>query len=269
MSRTGTVASLFAHDPEPRLSMHPRDLQVRGIGEGELAKVASRRGHVFLKAGADPDLPPGTAYIPMHWGARFLGGEGRRGINELTLAALDPSSKQPELKHCAVQVAPAELPWRLMAFGYARDTAALLNSLDWAMSCAPYAARTLIGRDRAGVRLSLAAREPLGDDLLQRIDAAFGLESLHTVRDRELSRRMAYDGEELRAARLCGDARVDRLAGELLPRGRTVCNCFDVAESEIDAFLVRSASLEALQATLKCGTNCGSCLPELRRKLLA
>ena len=52
-------------------------------------------------------------------------------------------------------------------------------------------------------------------------------------------------------------------------RGRTVCNCFDVAESEIDAFAIKSRSLAELQAAFKCGTNCGSCLPELRRKLAA
>jgi assimilatory nitrate reductase catalytic subunit len=53
------------------------------------------------------------------------------------------------------------------------------------------------------------------------------------------------------------------------PRGRTLCNCFDVAESEIDAFLATSKSLAGLQASLKCGTNCGSCLPELRRRIAA
>jgi assimilatory nitrate reductase catalytic subunit len=62
-------------------------------------------------------------------------------------------------------------------------------------------------------------------------------------------------------------------------RGRTLCNCFDVAEAEIDAFLARSnsprsnsspsISLQALQASLKCGTNCGSCLPEVRRRIAA
>jgi len=53
------------------------------------------------------------------------------------------------------------------------------------------------------------------------------------------------------------------------PRGRTLCNCFDVAESEIDAFLATSKSIAELQARLKCGTNCGSCLPELRRRIAA
>ena len=49
-----------------------------------------------------------------------------------------------------------------------------------------------------------------------------------------------------------------------------VCNCLDVTELEIAATLARcSGSIEVrlaqLQATLKCGTQCGSCLPALRR----
>ncbi len=48
-------------------------------------------------------------------------------------------------------------------------------------------------------------------------------------------------------------------------RGRIVCNCFDVSENEIRADLAAGLGLAALQNRRKCGTNCGSCLPELRR----
>jgi assimilatory nitrate reductase catalytic subunit len=53
-------------------------------------------------------------------------------------------------------------------------------------------------------------------------------------------------------------------------RGAIVCTCFDVAEAEVRAELgaasdTASNALARLKQTLKCGTNCGSCLPELRR----
>ena len=59
---------------------------------------------------------------------------------------------------------------------------------------------------------------------------------------------------------------------QLQSRGRQVCSCFDVGESAIDTFLAGcSGSAEArqagLQQALQCGTNCGSCLPELRRRV--
>ena len=55
--------------------------------------------------------------------------------------------------------------------------------------------------------------------------------------------------------------------------GRIVCNCFEVAEGEIASQLTAlpgssQAALIALQTNLKCGTNCGSCLPELKRLAL-
>ena len=251
MSRTGTIASLFAHEPEPRVTLHPGDLAALGIAAGELVKLASRRGHVFLRAAADPDLARGLAYVPMHWGARFLGGAGRLGINELMLGALDPSSRQPELKHCAVRMERAALPWRLVASGYAQDAAALVEALGPLMSATPYAMRTLAGRDRAEVRLSLAAEYSPGEDFLRRVRAAFGPDGV------------------LREVRLSAGEPWLRDPGLPGPRGRTVCNCFDVAEDDIERFLGTSKSLEALQASLKCGTHCGSCVPELRRMVAA
>ena len=101
----------------------------------------------------------------------------------------------------------------------------------------PYALRTL---DRTGIRLSLAAEKPVSQEVLKWLGVAFEQGTLDV-----------------------GDAALSAA------RGRTLCNCFDVAESEIDAFAAASKSLAELQAKLRCGTNCGSCLPELRRKLAA
>jgi assimilatory nitrate reductase catalytic subunit len=48
-----------------------------------------------------------------------------------------------------------------------------------------------------------------------------------------------------------------------------VCNCLNVAESDIVTAIAAGADLAALQTTLKCGTECGSCVPELKRLLSA
>jgi len=58
------------------------------------------------------------------------------------------------------------------------------------------------------------------------------------------------------------------------PRGRIVCNCFNVSQSEIDDALGRKnatpqEAMASLQHELKCGTNCGSCVPELKKIILA
>ena len=48
-------------------------------------------------------------------------------------------------------------------------------------------------------------------------------------------------------------------------RGKVICNCFDVAEDDILAAFRGGETLDALQTRTKCGTNCGSCVPELKR----
>jgi assimilatory nitrate reductase catalytic subunit len=56
----------------------------------------------------------------------------------------------------------------------------------------------------------------------------------------------------------------------VVPRGKIICNCFDVSEQSITQCLQQTATsdpddlLAVLQTKLDCGTNCGSCLPELK-----
>ena len=52
-------------------------------------------------------------------------------------------------------------------------------------------------------------------------------------------------------------------------RGRIICNCLDVSEDEIIADLNAGLDLLALQEKRKCGTSCGSCVPELKRLVAA
>jgi assimilatory nitrate reductase catalytic subunit len=217
MSRTGTVASLFAQEPEPRLTLHPEDLARLKLADGELAKVSSRRGTVYVHVAADPGLRRGVAFLPMHWGERFLAGEGRLGINELTLGALDPVSRQPELKHCAIRVEAAELPWRVVAFGPAD-----FERLAPFMNAAPFACRSLM---KSGVRLRLAAKQEL-TKLMDELDQVFGLDAgeLLTFEDarRGVSRRIALNQGRVRAVRLCGDTRSEPWLKDLWERGDAV-----------------------------------------------
>jgi assimilatory nitrate reductase catalytic subunit len=245
----------------------------------------------------------------MHWGSNFLSGSGAAnqgsGVNAVTNAAFDPYSKQPELKHAAVRIERAGLPWQIVAFGFApdRDALPLLERLRARMSAFPFASCTLIGRERAGVLFHAASEQPLAPQLLAGLDALFSLDGAPVLRyddaRRGTSRRIRIDDGRVTAARLAGDTqaatwlkdwliREEPVAalGRLLlaptvaapagfaTRGRIVCNCWNVSQSEIGEFVAAlpdadpirdTSALEALQAALKCGTECGSCLPEVRR----
>ncbi|MCD6040890.1 MAG: nitrate reductase, partial [Burkholderiales bacterium] len=69
MTRTGLVARLFSHSPEPEVLLHKESFQ--GFEDGSLVRLTSRRGSIVLKARASSDMRPGDAFVAMHWGSQF------------------------------------------------------------------------------------------------------------------------------------------------------------------------------------------------------
>ncbi len=102
MTKTGRVAKLTQHSPQPFLQIHPADAQVRGIQEGQLVQVRGRRGEVRVKAQLTDEVRPGLCFLPMHWGKRLNSNLNR--ANNLTSALVDPRSKEPDFKFSAVEV---------------------------------------------------------------------------------------------------------------------------------------------------------------------
>jgi assimilatory nitrate reductase catalytic subunit len=316
MSRTGTVSQLFAHAPEPAVLMAQIDMERRLINNGDLVHVTSKRGSQILPALASDEMRSGQAFIGMHWGEEYVsgrghGGDGSHGVNALTSPALCPSSKQPELKHAAVKILNAELPWRFLVFGWidASHALALQSALRPYMRRFAYASCTLFGRDKAGVlgvMFRAADDYPAVAELVREIEAHFALAGADVLRyddaKRGNARHILVRDGKLAAVSLAGDTSAEHWLKEyleteqpvaalgrllLMPstkvppgfqaRGRIVCNCFNVAESEINAALAKQdwvnagtpeAMLASLQRQLKCGTNCGSCVPELKKTIL-
>jgi assimilatory nitrate reductase catalytic subunit len=95
-AQTRRVAELVSARPEPRLQLHP-DLAGRlGVAEGDRVRVESRRGAVEFTATLSWDVRLDTLFAPFHWG-------GKQAANVLTNPALDPTSRMPEFKVCAVR----------------------------------------------------------------------------------------------------------------------------------------------------------------------
>jgi len=169
-------------------------------------------------------------------------------------------------------------------------------------ACVPFS-----GADgsRGGLLFRAAAYEAPDDALLSRIEGLLGLQAPDTLRyaDRRRGQRRAArlarraDGARLEAFLLGGDtsaeAWIATVLREELPaqdygrlllspgarapvavqsRGKPVCTCFNVTDLAIERQLRRcdgspAERLAALQGALKCGTNCGSCIPELKRRV--
>ena len=310
MSRTGTIGRLFGHVPEPAIDMHGQDMQRLGVADGDLVQVTSKRGSIVLPAKASEQQGLAQAFIAMHWGDEFLSGstsigERAAGVNALTSPAFCPSSKQPELKHAAVKILKATLPWKLLCVAWLGDVDALRarEQLKPLMQAFAFAACVPFGRERSGVLFRAASHEAADEALLQRIEAILGVNvksALHYTdkrRGQHRSMRIEPNGAEARlegfmlAGDISAEAWVKPLLQDGLPaqaygrllltpgakapvavasRGKQVCSCFDVSERQIEAVLPTVAGspdvqLLQLQSQLKCGTNCGSCIPELKR----
>lgn len=109
MTRTGKSPTLRAAAGDPFVEMHPDDAVAAGVSDGEDVRVVSRRGSVVLRARVTDGIAPGVCFAPFHWGALHAAG-GAGTVNATTLRAVDPTSKQPELKAAAVRVERVVLP---------------------------------------------------------------------------------------------------------------------------------------------------------------
>ncbi len=85
--------------PEDLLEIHPHDAEMRGINEGDLVSLASRKGDTTLKATITERVPTGVVYTAIH--------DPETGANVVTTEYSDWATNCPEYKVTAVQVAPA------------------------------------------------------------------------------------------------------------------------------------------------------------------
>ncbi|MEV7563800.1 molybdopterin oxidoreductase family protein [Streptomyces tanashiensis] len=98
-AQTRRVDELNAAAPGPFVELHPRLAERLGVAEGERLAVVSRRGRAVAPARITASIRPDTVFMPFHWA-----GEGR--ANTLVNPALDPVSRMPEFKVCAVRLEP-------------------------------------------------------------------------------------------------------------------------------------------------------------------
>jgi predicted molibdopterin-dependent oxidoreductase YjgC len=97
---TGTMTrrspSLVKEVDRPFAEINPEDAEELGIVDGGRVVLSSRRGSVEVEARVTDRVGRGVVFMPFHF--------AEAAANVLTIAALDPVAKIPELKVCAVKV---------------------------------------------------------------------------------------------------------------------------------------------------------------------
>ena len=293
MTRTGTLGRLQGHAGAPALEMHPQELTRRHWAPGTLVRVRSRRGAIVLPVQPSDAVAPAQAFVAMH----------APQVNWLTSTARCPQSGQPELKHAAVRLEPAALPWTLEAAAWLppEELLAVQQRLAPVLAGCAYAEIRPIGREPegpVGLSIRLAHTGPgLAPEVLAE---ALGLADGPVLRYEDprhgVQRRVRVGADGLlHGFLLMGDTAaagwlrdwlqqgqpVDGLGRQLLAgaaqppvarasSGAAVCTCHGVGESAIVAVLRGAppgdiaSRLACVQGALQAGTSCGSCLPALK-----
>jgi assimilatory nitrate reductase catalytic subunit len=96
-TQTRRIGPLVDQYPEPLVEMHPRLAERHGITTGDMVRVSSRRGEMTAPAQVVETIRPDTVFVPYHWA------NGKQA-NLLTNPVLDPVSRIPEYKVCAVKI---------------------------------------------------------------------------------------------------------------------------------------------------------------------
>ena len=282
MTRTGRVPKLMRHREFFSVSLSPADAQSHGVAEGDLVEVRAGSASIMALVRIEDTVPQGQVFCPIHWSDQHA---GKACVNGLIPSVTDPVSGQPQLKYARVALSPVAVAgWGLLL---TRRLSELPDVAYWSRIPVPGGYLTFFAvADCADVtevqRELLQHLLPAATRNSSYQDAGLGdFRDVGTVADRleyacysNADRQRLPDRAWL-SAQLAGTPLVDSvplLAGldpDTPSSGRLICTCWEVGEREVEQAVVAGArSVECLGEKLRCGTQCGSCIPELKRMLL-
>ncbi|MBR1268527.1 molybdopterin-dependent oxidoreductase [Bradyrhizobium sp. AUGA SZCCT0222] len=276
MTRTGMSPRLGQHLPEPFVEVHPDDAARHGVADGDFARVTTDYGQCTLRVVVSERQQRGMLFAPIHWSA--VTATGAR-VGSLVAPLTDPFSGQPENKATPASITPYEYVFR--GFALSRTPLELPDHAWWARVAVNggYGYLLADNADLRGWQSWLGAIA--GDDLAEYKDfgggvyraASFAADRIETC----LFIGPARDAGDWNVVKglfaadtLSNDQRRMLLSGKsidgLANAGPIVCACFGVGRTTICETIAAGARSAAdIGAKLKAGTNCGSCIPELKR----
>jgi assimilatory nitrate reductase catalytic subunit len=218
----------------------------------------------------------GMLFAPIHWNDETA---STARVGALVASFIDPFSGQPENKATPVSIVPHTYAQR--GFVLSRKPLALPKQAWWARVAVTGGIGYLLA-DNADLASWRSWLQPLlGDDVAEFEDANRGVYRAASFVDDRIETCLfigpAQDGIDWDAVKalFAADALSDEQRRMLLSgksadghagTGPIVCACFGVGRTTIcDAIAAGAGSAAEIGAQLKAGTNCGSCIPELKR----
>ena len=277
MTRTGTSPRLGQHIPSPYIEVHPDDAAQAGVVDASYARVVTDYGQCVLKVVVSERQQRGMLFAPIHWSSETA---SSARVGALVAPFTDPFSGQPENKATPVAITPVAYAQR--GFVMSRTPLTLPAHVWWARVAITGGYGYLLADNDDSVAQWKAWLRPHGGaDLAEFEDAgrhayraaSFVNDSIATCLfigpaedaiEWDVVKEMFAKGslsDEQRGMLLSGKS-ADGQAGA----GPIVCACFGVGRTTIcDAIAAGAKTAPEIGAKLKAGTNCGSCIPELKR----
>ena len=276
MSRTARTSTLLSHIDQPFVAIHPDTATHAGLMDGDLVQVSTQSGSIKVVATVDAGMGENQIFVPIHWNDQYA---GSARVSALVAPTTDTVSGQPEFKYSRAAMVKVDAPvWATVVSRQKLDCTQFIN---W--SAAPIAeghgfiyqivvpsnfnwpdfiaAKRLTEQGPAQAYERFSDRCHDDERLISFSDQRIEL-AIFSHQDK----KALPDSQWMRAlvSQAVAQTYWPLLSGTTPTAGKLICSCFKVSEGDIRAAIVNGAnSAAALGQQLKCGTNCGSCIPEL------
>jgi assimilatory nitrate reductase catalytic subunit len=276
MTRSGSSSRLGQHLPEPFVEIHPDDAIRSGVADGDFARVVTDYGQCTLRVAVSERQQRGMLFAPIHWSEETA---STARVGALVAPFTDPFSGQPENKATPASIVPYEYVFR--GFALSRVRLELPPHVWWARVTVTGGYGYLFADNADLARWQSWLRSIAGSDLAEYKDFGGGVYRAASFAEDRIAAclfigpaRDAGDWDVVKSLfaldALGEDQRRMLLSGKstdgLESCGPIVCACFGVGRTTIcDAIAAGARTAADIGAQLKAGTNCGSCIPEMKR----
>jgi assimilatory nitrate reductase catalytic subunit len=276
MTRSGMSQRLGQHLPEPFVEINPADAIRYGVAHDSFARVATDYGQCILKVVVSERQQRGMLFAPIHWSEETA---STARVGALVAPFTDPFSGQPENKATPVSIVPYEYVFR--GFVLSRVQLELPPHVWWARVSVSGGYGYLLADNADLARWQSWLRSTTGGDLAEYRDFGGGVYRAASFAEERIETCLfvgpGHDAGDWGVVKnlfaqntLSDDQRRTLLSGKsmdgLASAGPIVCACFGVGRTTIcDAIAAGARSPTEIGLQLKAGTNCGSCIPELKR----
>ena len=272
MTRTGQSARLAMHLPEPFVEVHPADARAAGLAHSDFARVATAHGSCIMKVIISEGQQAGSLFVPIHWSDETA---SCARVGDLVAPHTDPYSGQPEAKATPAAIAP--VVFSLHGFTRARHSLSFPRDTWWARATVAGWIEYRLATSRGPLHWHDFAYRAFSDRVQLADQLAGATYSASAFVDGELHGYLCVGpiNEPLRFSAL---STADVMGDDGLRSARqsdvsvcaaepVVCACFQVELAIVRKAIAfgEASTVAQIGRKLRAGTNCGSCITELKR----